>query len=278
MKPEGFMNPIPVPVKININHGPMTPRSQNIDNNILASVSGKSSFIDEEPVREPMTRIPESSNQRELYNFAKYQQSSDMKNKNLQLSLNDELPVPAYRSEYSAEVLLQKHEDFVVKKVKIDHYQPERSDRIALKRVPDNFLDDSEMDTLRPRAKAVLDKKAQKPKSHRSHNASMEMNKSILENAEEASTFELFTRVMTAYGHNITYTFRRLLLKLGANIDKQREAEIRRRIAATDNILNKSSARMPDIEAEVASYDSQNIVQVMIMVSLIVLILLLLFK
>ena len=126
MKPEGFMNPISVPVKININHGPMTPRSQNIDNNILASVSGRSSFIDEEPVREPMTRIPESSNQRELYNFAKYQQSSDMKNKNLQLSLNDELPVPAYRSKYSAEVLLQKHEEFVVENVyaKVRHESP----------------------------------------------------------------------------------------------------------------------------------------------------------
>lgn len=213
----------------------------------------------------------ETTNERELRNFVKYQNLSDhnIDSSSKQQSRPD-VSVPLYRSVKSVEKLSHTHEMFMSQLPRLDPIQTERSQRFQTRTFRSNSNESSE-EKIKPKNRKIhLSTKA---------DSRSDPNTSILENAEEATTLELFVRVVAGYGQNISNSFRRLLLNLGSKVDRQREAEQRRKKAFSESILDRSSNKvLLDAEAEISSIDKQNMVQVMIILALVLLVILLLRK
>ena len=191
------------------------------------------------------------------------------------------IQAPSYRNKQAAERLAASHYAFMEKKEPLDEIQTERSQRISKDQLKKDHYsslrdeDDFFSDQPTYRTKEIAPKKE---KAKKSNISSFMEQPSILENAEEVGNFELFGRIVSAYYDNLSFSLRRILLRLGSNIDKQRDAEIRRQKAMTDNVLARQNPELDQIEAEISKIDKQNLLNVMIVAALVAFVLVLLFR
>lgn len=189
--------------------------------------------------------------------------------------------VPAYRSKQATEKFLASQLASMEFKDSLDGIQGERSQRIlkgtSRKERHSLLKDDDDSFEDQPTKRESKLKKDEAP-SKKLNSSSYLEQPSIMENVEEVGNFELMTRICKAYYENISFSFRRILLKLGTKVDKQRDAEIRRQKAMTNNILSKSSQEIDSLEEEISKIDRQNFLNVVIMAFIVIFILTLLFR
>lgn len=184
---------------------------------------------------------------------------------------------PSYRNKSNAEKLLASHLASLEKE-SLDGIQTERSQRIvkeSIKTERETLLADDSFEDQPTKRERKTKVKQEKKKSTA---ASLLEQPSILENVEEVGNFELFGRILSGYYENMSLSFRRILLNLGSKIDKQRDAEIRRVRALTQNVLSTDNPELKEIDAEISKIDKQNFLNMMVVLAIVAFILTLLFR
>lgn len=187
---------------------------------------------------------------------------------------------PSYRNRQTAEKLLASHLASLENKQSLDMVQTERSNRLtkqALRKERISLLGDDSSFEDQPTVKE-RESKPFTARSKRQNVSSYLEQPSILDNADEAGNIELLGRILRGYYENVSYSMRRILLSLGAKIDKQREAEIRRQKALTNNVLASDDAELKAIESEISRIDRQNLLNVVLIVAVVAFIGVLLFR